>query len=161
TDAIAAGGLRASRSGGARYGGGVHQCRPPARVGVRPRPHRGQNHPVRRRSRTLRPPGTAGSQPVDEADVLLVESTYGDRVHEPDDDGAHLAAVVNETAARGGKLIVPAFAVGRVEEVLYWLRRLELASRIPMLPVYVDSPMATRAVDFYSNRTEELDPDIR
>ena len=72
--------------------------------------------------------------PVDAADVLLVESTYGDRLHEPDDDGARLAAIVNDTAARGGKLIIPAFAIGRVEEVLYWLKRLEDANRIPVLP---------------------------
>ena len=63
--------------------------------------------------------------PIAEADVLLVESTYGDRLHEPDDDGARLARVVNETAQRGGKLIIPSFAIGRVEEVLYWLKRLE------------------------------------
>ena len=84
----------------ARHHRGVHQRRPPARIGVRARAHRGvgQDHPVRRRSRPLRrvrccpiPP------PVAEADVLLVESTYGDRVHEPDDDGAPLAEVINET----------------------------------------------------------------
>ena len=51
-------------------------------------------------------------------DVLLVESTYGDRIHEPDDRGARLEAIVNDSVKRGGKLIVPAFAIGRVEEVL-------------------------------------------
>ena len=80
--------------------------------------------------------------PVAEADVLLLESTYGDRLHEPDDNGARLAAIVNDAAARGGKLIIPSFAIGRVEEVLYWLKRLEEEKRIPVLPVYVDSPMA-------------------
>ena len=74
--------------------------------------------------------------------MLLVESTYGDRLHEPDDDGARLAAIVNDSVARGGKLIIPSFAIGRVEEVIYWLKRLEQAKRIPVLPVYVDSPMA-------------------
>lgn len=64
--------------------------------------------------------------PVDRADVLLVESTYGDRVHEPDNDGAALATIVSETMARGGKLIIPAFAIGRVEEVIYWLKKLEI-----------------------------------
>ena len=81
-------------------------------------------------------------QPIQDADVLLCESTYGDRLHEPDDQGAKLAAIVSETAARGGKVIIPAFAIGRVEEVLYWLKRLEDEKRIPVLPVYVDSPMA-------------------
>jgi metallo-beta-lactamase family protein len=99
--------------------------------------------------------------PVDGADVLLVEATYGNRRHLPDDDGARLAAVVSETAARGGRLIIPAFAIGRVGEVIYWLKRLEDAGRIPRLPVFVDSPMAGRALEFYANRVDELDPDMR
>jgi metallo-beta-lactamase family protein len=98
--------------------------------------------------------------PVDEADALLLESTYGDRLHEPDDDGRQLAAIVSGAAARGGKLIIPAFAIGRVEEVIYWLKRLEDAGRIPVLPVYVDSPMAARALAFYAGRTDELDEEM-
>jgi metallo-beta-lactamase family protein len=94
-------------------------------------------------------------------DVLLVESTYGDRVHPPDDDGAELARVVNETAERKGKLIIPAFAIGRVEEVLYWLRKLENEGRVPVLPVYVDSPMAIQALEYYRHHAAELDPDAR
>ena len=74
--------------------------------------------------------------PVAAADVLLLESTYGDRLHEKDDEGATLAGIVNDTVARGGKVIIPAFAIGRVEEVLYWFKRLEEAGRIPVLPVY-------------------------
>ena len=57
--------------------------------------------------------------------MLLLESTYGDRLHEPDDGGARLAAIINETVQRGGRVIIPSFAVGRVEELLYWLRLLE------------------------------------
>jgi metallo-beta-lactamase family protein len=98
--------------------------------------------------------------PVEEADVLLLESTYGNRLHEPDDDGRRLAEIVNDTAARAGKLIVPAFAIGRVEEVIYALKRLEDAGRVPVLPVYVDSPMAARALQFYANRTDELDAEM-
>jgi metallo-beta-lactamase family protein len=98
--------------------------------------------------------------PVAEADVLLVESTYGDRLHDPDDNGERLATIVRETTARGGKLIVPAFAIGRVEEVLYWLKRLEDEKRIPALPVYVDSPMAIAALQFYAARLNELDADL-
>ena len=79
-------------------------------------------------------------------DVLLVESTYGDRDASAEDDGAQLARIVNETAERGGKLIIPAFAIGRVEEVLYWLKKLEESDRVPVLPVYVDSPMAVQAL---------------
>jgi metallo-beta-lactamase family protein len=100
-------------------------------------------------------------RPVAEADILLCESTYGDRTHEPDDQGARLAALVSETAARGGKVIIPSFAIGRVEEVLYWLKRLEQEKRIPVLPVYVDSPMAIEGLRFYAGRTEELDPEFR
>jgi len=96
--------------------------------------------------------------PVPEADVLLIESTYGDRLHEPDDDGARLATIINDTYARGGKVVIPAFAIGRVEEVLYWLKRLEDEKRIPVLPVYVDSPMAIAALQFYAARGGDLDP---
>ena len=58
-------------------------------------------------------------------------------------------------------MIVPAFAIGRVEELLYWIARLERARRIPVLPVYVDSPMAADALKFYASRSSELDPEIR
>lgn len=101
--------------------------------------------------------------PVDgvKADVVLVESTYGNRDHAADDEGAALGAVIRDTARRGGKLIVPSFAIGRVEEVLFWIRRLEREGRVPVLPVYVDSPMATEALAFYTARVSELDPEMR
>lgn len=95
------------------------------------------------------------------ADVVLVESTYGDRDHQADDSGAGLADVIKSTAARRGKLVIPAFAIGRVEELLYWVRRLEAEHRIPVLPVYVDSPMAAEALRYYSARVAELDPELR
>lgn len=96
-----------------------------------------------------------------QADVLLVESTYGDRIHEPDDQGARLADIIRDTVARGGKLIIPAFAIGRVEEVLYWIKKLEDEGAIPTLPVFLDSPMALEALRDYANRAGELDPDIQ
>jgi metallo-beta-lactamase family protein len=99
--------------------------------------------------------------PIDAADILLCESTYGDRVHEPDDQGRKLAAIVNDTAGRGGKLIIPSFAIGRVEEVLYWIDRLERTRQIPVLPVFVDSPMAAEALKYYQARADELDADLR
>jgi metallo-beta-lactamase family protein len=99
--------------------------------------------------------------PVSEADILLLESTYGDRLHERDDDGERLARIVTDVATRGGRLIVPSFAIGRVEEVLYWLKRLEDANRIPVLPVYLDSPMALGALQFYTSRIMELDEALR
>lgn len=95
------------------------------------------------------------------ADVVLVESTYGDRDHQPDDSGAQLADVIQQTAGRHGKLVIPAFAIGRVEELLYWVRRLEAEHRIPVLPVFVDSPMATEALRYYSARVAELDEELR
>ncbi len=99
--------------------------------------------------------------PAQAADVALVESTYGDREHGPDDEGAGLAEAIKRTVERGGKLIIPSFAIGRVEELIYWIRQLENEQKIPVLPVYVDSPMARRALHFYSSRTAELDEDVR
>ena len=94
-------------------------------------------------------------------DALLLESTYGDRLHLPDDGGGVLATLINETDERRGKLIVPAFAIGRVEEVLYRIKALEDAGKIRPLPVYVDSPMALDALRFYQKRVDELDPDMQ
>jgi metallo-beta-lactamase family protein len=99
--------------------------------------------------------------PVESADFLLLESTYGDRRHADDDNGELLAEVITETAERGGKVIVPAFAIGRVEEVIYWIKKLEEERRIPTLPVYLDSPMAAAAIKLYEARQNELDPEVR
>jgi metallo-beta-lactamase family protein len=95
------------------------------------------------------------------ADIVLVESTYGDREHLDDDEGEQLAQVIRDTFGRGGKLVIPAFAIGRVEELLYWIRRLEQERRIPAIPVFVDSPMAAEALRYYTARVVELDPDMR
>lgn len=99
--------------------------------------------------------------PPPAADVVLVESTYGDRDHPPDGTDAALAEIIQSTVRRGGKLIIPSFAIGRVEELLYWMRRLEQEHRIPSLPVFVDSPMATDGLRYYSARVAELDADMR
>jgi metallo-beta-lactamase family protein len=98
---------------------------------------------------------------VEEADYLLVESTYGNRIHENDDDGGRLADAVKATAERGGRVIIPAFAIGRVEELIYWIKRLEEQGRIPVLPVFVDSPMAIEALSRYTERLRELDEDLQ
>jgi metallo-beta-lactamase family protein len=98
---------------------------------------------------------------VEWADVLVLESTYGNRRHPPNDNGEEVARLVHETLARGGRLIIPAFAVGRVEEVIYWLKKLEEEGRIPAIPVYLDSPMAIEVLRHYSARSDELDPDVR
>jgi metallo-beta-lactamase family protein len=95
-------------------------------------------------------------EPVPFADTLLVESTYGDRTHAPDPSG-ELARIVNESVARGGALVVPAFAVGRTQELLWTLRRLEDEQRIPRLPVFVDSPMAIGVTEIYTRHPDEHD----
>ena len=92
-----------------------------------------------------------------EADVLLVESTYGDRIHPTEDDGATLAQIIASTHARRGKVIIPAFAIGRVEELLYWLFRLEDQKRLSPMPIYVDSPMAIKGIEYYRTHIGELD----
>jgi metallo-beta-lactamase family protein len=97
---------------------------------------------------------------VEHADYLLVESTYGNRVHTDDNDGEKLAAVIRDTAGRRGRVVIPAFAVGRVEELLWWIKKLEDEKRIPVLPVFVDSPMASAALARYTERANELDPDL-
>jgi metallo-beta-lactamase family protein len=100
------------------------------------------------------------SDPV-AADLVLMESTYGNRDHPPDDGGEALATIIRDTAGRHGKVIIPSFAIGRAGEVLYWIRRLEDERRIPVLPVFVDSPMATGALEHYTARVAELDEDMK
>ncbi|MBY0524725.1 MAG: MBL fold metallo-hydrolase [Gemmataceae bacterium] len=97
---------------------------------------------------------------VPEADILLVESTYGGRTHPPDPMEA-LARVVQEAARRGGALLVPAFAVGRTQELVWMLRQLEEANRIPSLPVYIDSPMAINVSDIYCRHPEDHALDMK
>jgi len=95
--------------------------------------------------------------PPANADVLLCESTYGDREHEAGDPAELLAAIVNRVAKRGGSIVVPAFAIGRAQTFMYYLRQLEDQQRIPRLPVYVDSPMALSATDLYLKYREDHD----
>jgi metallo-beta-lactamase family protein len=82
-------------------------------------------------------------------DCLIVESTYGDRLHSPADPLAAIAEVVNRTAARGGVVVVPSFAIGRAQTVLYGLHLLKEQHRIPDLPVFLNSPMAADATRIY------------
>lgn len=98
-----------------------------------------------------------------DADVVILESTYGDRDHVPIDDArAALGRIVRETAQRGGKVIIPAFAVGRVQELVYALHALARAGEIPALAIHVDSPLATSATQVFElhpecfDRTEDL-----
>jgi len=109
------------------------------------------HHPI------LRPPA-----PPPEADVVLVESTYGDRTHEPVADAEErLASVISRTAARGGTVVIPSFAVDRTEVILLALRRMTAEGRIPALPVYADSPMALEVLRVYRRAMAARDPEIR
>jgi metallo-beta-lactamase family protein len=94
------------------------------------------------------------------ADMLICESTYGDRDHEPGDAASLLAGVVNRVARRGGSMVIPAFAIGRTQTFMYYLRQLEDQQRIPRLPVYIDSPMALSATDLYVKYTDDHDLDF-
>jgi metallo-beta-lactamase family protein len=98
-------------------------------------------------------------EPVESADILLVESTYGDRLHPPDDGTTAIVDAVGRAVATGGMLLVPAFAVGRTQDLLYLVRALEEAGRIPRIPVYLDSPMAIAATAIYARHPEEHDAD--
>jgi metallo-beta-lactamase family protein len=98
-------------------------------------------------------------EPPPACDYLLVESTYGDRLHDAEDPKDALARIITETQRRGGVVLIPAFAIGRTQELIYLIRELEDEKRIPILPVRVDSPMAAAATQVYSNRSEEQDAD--
>lgn len=92
------------------------------------------------------------------ADVVICESTYGNRDHESVEGArAQLAAVVRETAARGGRVLIPAFAVGRTQELLYDLHELRRAGEIPEIPIFIDSPLATDATSVFAMHPEVFD----
>lgn len=90
------------------------------------------------------------------ADYLILESTYGNRLHAKESPMQVLARVITETAKRGGSIIIPAFAVGRVQSILYYLYSLKKKRAIPDIPVYVDSPMATEATRIFCRYPNEL-----
>jgi metallo-beta-lactamase family protein len=93
---------------------------------------------------------------IDHADYLLVESTYGDRKHDTREPEEVLGEVIGRTAARGGTVLIPAFAVGRAQLLLYYLQRLKSAGKIPDLPIFLDSPMAIDASDMLLAHCGEL-----
>ncbi|MFV0387334.1 MAG: MBL fold metallo-hydrolase RNA specificity domain-containing protein [Pyrinomonadaceae bacterium] len=91
------------------------------------------------------------------SDYLMVESTYGDRLHQDVHPEDKMAEIVNDAARRNTPVLIPAFAVGRTQEILYLIRELEEANRIPVLPVIVDSPMAKQATQVYNRWQNEHD----
>lgn len=97
-------------------------------------------------------------QPVPDVDYLIIESTYGTRLHGSVGEAEQaLERVVNETHARGGKVIIPAFSVGRTQEIVYALHRLVKANRVPRIPMFVDSPLSTNATEVFRLHPEYYD----
>jgi len=88
-------------------------------------------------------------------DFLVLESTYGNRLHEAANPLDELAVIINRTFKRGGTLVIPAFAVGRVQAILYLIYQLKFANRIPDLPIYLDSPMAVSATKLLCKYADE------
>ncbi len=89
------------------------------------------------------------------ADVLVMESTYGNRRHPTDDPRPKLAEIIRKTAQRGGSVVVPAFAVERTQKFLFMLKELMESGQLPRIPVYCDSPMAIKAVEVFLKHEEE------
>ena len=95
-------------------------------------------------------------------DILIMESTYGNRANPPyPESEQELERIVNETVHRGGSLLVPAFAVGRTQQIVYALHKLHTAGRIPDLPIFVDSPLASRTTEIFRLHPEVYDNEIR
>ncbi len=100
-------------------------------------------------------------EPYPGSSVLVVESTYGDRLHDPGDPREQLAAVVNEAAGRRGVVLIPSFSIGRTQELLYYLRELLEDEAIAPLPIYLDSPMAREATAAYRACAQEHDAETK
>ncbi len=106
-------------------------------------------------------PIIADPMAVGGADFIVTESTYGNRLHEIYDKEGELARIINDTAERGGNVIIPAFAVGRTQVLLYYFQKLQAAGKIPELPIYVDSPMANKATQITLTNPDEYDEEAR
>lgn len=100
--------------------------------------------------------------PFPQANYIICESTYGDRLHEPEPDvKAHLLRIVQQTCVeKNGKLLIPAFAVDRTQELIYALDQLAASGKLPSLPVYIDSPMSVKATGVMRDHEEDFNPDI-
>ena len=103
----------------------------------------------------------SGPQEGETADLVVMESTYGNRQHPTDDPMPQLAALVRTTVQRGGTVVVPAFAVERTQKFLFMLKELMLSGQIPKVPIYCDSPLAIKAVEIFLKHTEEYSDETR
>lgn len=100
--------------------------------------------------------------PAPEADVLLIESTYGNRLHRPHEEAeAKLKRLIGEACNNGGKVVIPAFSVGRTQEIVYSLHRLTLADQLPDVPIFVDSPLAVNVTEVFRLHPECFDEEVR
>ena len=97
---------------------------------------------------------------VTDIDYLIIESTYGNRLHQTVDVKERLVEIISRTASSGGTVIVPAFAIGRTQELLFLLRQLDESRRIPRLPIFVDSPMAIDAMRIYSRHLTDSSTEL-
>jgi metallo-beta-lactamase family protein len=115
------------------------------------------------RERDVTPGEVVRSGPTEgeTADVLVMESTYGNRQHPTADPRPELASLIRATAERGGSIVVPAFAVERTQKFLFMLKELMQAGQLPAIPVFCDSPMAIKAVEIFMKHTEEYSEDTR
>jgi metallo-beta-lactamase family protein len=102
-------------------------------------------------------------EPPQDADLLLIESTYGGRSHQDPSDDANemMARVFDKISGTDGVLVIPAFSIGRTQEILYRIRELEESGRIPSLPIYLDSPMAIDATEMYARHHQEHDIEMK
>jgi metallo-beta-lactamase family protein len=117
----------------------------------------------RERNSTVAPGKVVHSGPTEgeSPDVLVMESTYGNRHHPQEDVMPEMAAMINATIKRGGSIVVPAFAVERTQKFLFLLKELMERNQIPRIPVYADSPMAIHAVEVFLKHREEFSPEAR
>jgi len=100
--------------------------------------------------------------PAPPADVLLIESTYGNRSHTPHEDAEEqLLDLIGGTCAQGGKVVIPAFSVGRTQEIVYSLHRLASARELPDAPIFVDSPLAVNVTEIFRLHPECYDEEVR
>lgn len=97
---------------------------------------------------------------VENADYLVIESTYGDRNHSHEDPLEKIEQVLRATYESGGVLVIPSFAIGRTQELLYYFRILQNQGRMPRIPIYIDSPMAVSVTHVYADAKEDLDQEM-
>ncbi len=103
----------------------------------------------------------SGPTEGEDCDLLVMESTYGNRLHPHNDPRPEMAALIRTTLQRGGSVVVPSFAVERTQKFLFLLKELMETGQVPRVPVHADSPMAIKAVQIFLKHTEEFSPQTK